>query len=153
MDFVFLLEDDTYLHLEFQTEIRIADLDRFLEYDVALYKVKRKSIRTAIVYNQGGDEAVTQLDRGSVQYKAQAICMGRFDGERIYRELQRKVKWQERLDDLDQLNLIFLPLMRGNATPSERAIKAVELAKQVQDESQQTFLIGALIAISDKFIE
>lgn len=30
MDFLFLMEDDSYLHLEFQTTVRPDDLERFL---------------------------------------------------------------------------------------------------------------------------
>lgn len=38
MDFLFLLKDNSYLHLEFQTAYQEEDLERFLEYDVSVYK-------------------------------------------------------------------------------------------------------------------
>ena len=36
-DFIFLLEDDTYLHLEFQTTYNVSDLIRFAAYDLRLF--------------------------------------------------------------------------------------------------------------------
>ncbi len=36
-DFVFLLEDNTYLHFEFQTTYNASDLLRFAGYDIRLY--------------------------------------------------------------------------------------------------------------------
>ena len=57
------------------------------------------------------------------------------------------------LNDIDQLNLIFLPLMKSSTGKSQRAIDAVEAAKKIRDERQREFLIGSLIGITDKFID
>ena len=48
MDFLFLLADDTYLHLEFQTAFDEKDLDRFLQYDVSAYEGYKKPIKTVL---------------------------------------------------------------------------------------------------------
>ena len=42
MDFVFYLADDSYLHLEFQSSQGPKELERFMEYDVALYRKSHK---------------------------------------------------------------------------------------------------------------
>jgi predicted transposase YdaD len=153
MDFVFLLADGSYLHLEFQTTASVADLERFKIYDVSLYEKKRRPIRTAVIYGSGIESAREILDHGSVKYFTQAVYMGKYDGDEIYRDLLDKVSRFDKLDDVDQLNLIFLPLMKNSVSKSQRAIDAVEVAKEVRDERQREFLIGSLIGITDKFID
>ena len=153
MDFVFLLADGSYLHLEFQTTASVADLERFKIYDVSLYEKKRRPIRTAVIYGSGIESAQELLDHGSVKYFTQAVYMGKYDGDRIYRDLMDKVSRFDKLDDADQLSLIFLPLMKNSVGKSQRAIDAVEVAKEVRDERQREFLIGSLIGITDKFID
>jgi hypothetical protein len=153
MDFVFLLADGSYLHLEFQTTVGVADLERFKLYDVLLYEKKKKPIITAVIYGAGIEKAPETLDHGSVKYFAQAVYLGKYDGDEIYRDLLEKVNCFEKLNDIDQLNLIFLPLMKSSTGKSQRAIDAVEAAKKIMDERQREFLIGSLIGITDKFID
>ena len=55
----------------------------------------------------------------------------------------------EELTDTDELNLIFLPLMRSSVDRSERAIETVELAKRINNEEKQVRLMATIIAVSD----
>jgi len=153
MDFVFYLADDSYLHLEFQTTSGVENLERFKLYDATLYQKRKKKIQTAVVYGAGVEGAPEALDHGSIKYRVQNIYMGRYDGDAIYRGLLVKVERQEGLEEIDQLNLIFLPLMKSSVDRSLRAIDAVEVAKKIKDERQQDFLIGSLVGITDKFID
>ena len=153
MDFVFYLEDDTYLHMEFQTTASKENLERFKVYDVAFYDQKKKDINTVVIYGAGITSTLEKLDHGSVKYETKAVYMNDYDGDQIYNKLLHEVENCKSLEDIDQLNLILLPLMRSNVDKSQRAIEAVELAKKIKDERQQTFLIGSLVGITDKFID
>lgn len=153
MDFMFLLQDDTYLHLEFQTTFKESDLDRFLQYDVSAYELFQKPIHTVVIYGADVEEALEAKSYGSITYETQAIFMKDYDGDRIMQDLWTKVENGEDLTDLDELNLIFLPLMRSSVDRSERAIETVELAKRVKDEQKQVRLMATIIAVSDKFID
>ncbi|WP_157796447.1 hypothetical protein [Bacillus sp. FJAT-45037] len=68
-------------------------------------------------------------------------------------QLWTKIENGEKLTEIDELNLIFVPLMKSEANRSERAIETVELVKRIDNEDQQMKLMSAIIAISDKFIE
>lgn len=153
MDFVFLLEDDTYLHLEFQTTKAYENLKRFLLYDARLHKKSNKKIRTAVIYSADINNAENRLDAGSIKYNIENIFMKKYNGDKIYLEIKRKIQQSIELSDLDKLNLIFLPLMNNSTDKNESAVKAVELAKEIKDEEKRLFCIGALIGISDKFID
>jgi len=76
----------------------------------------------------------------------------KYDGDKIYKELNEKIDRKLQLTDIDKLNLIFLPLMGSKKSSDEVAIDAVELAKKIEDEDEKTYIIGALIGISDKFL-
>ncbi|KLU59343.1 hypothetical protein CEB3_c43290 [Peptococcaceae bacterium CEB3] len=153
MDFVFYLADDSYLHLEFQSSQGLKELGRFLEYDVALYRKRGKRIHTYVVYTADITQAAEILDCGSIEYRARAIYMDGYDGDSILKTLREKILRGDPLDELDQLKLAFLPLMKSSKSKAERTIEAVELASNIRDETQKTFLMGCVIAISDNFID
>lgn len=153
MDFLFLLADDTYLHLEFQTTFNEQDLDRFLQYDVSAYEKYKKPIQTVVIYGAGVEEALECKNYGSVKYKTKAVFMNNYDGDQMMQKLWTKVENGEELTETDELNLIFLPLMRSSVSRSERAIETVELTKRIADEEKQVRLLATIIAISDKFID
>ncbi|MDR3599884.1 MAG: hypothetical protein P4L49_05280 [Desulfosporosinus sp.] len=69
MDFVFYLADDSYLHLEFQSTQGPEELARFMEYDVALYRKRHKTIQTYVVYGAGISDAPQVLNCGSINYQ------------------------------------------------------------------------------------
>ncbi|WP_231734872.1 hypothetical protein [Bacillus sp. FJAT-29937] len=153
MDFMFLLADDTYLHLEFQTTFKEADLDRFLQYDVSAYELFKKQIQTVVIYGADVEEALENKNYGSVKYDTQAVFMKDYDGDQIMQDLWSKVESGQELTEMDELNLIFSPLMNSSVSRSERAIETVELAKKIKDEEKQVRLMATIIAISDKFID
>ncbi|MGG3955358.1 hypothetical protein ABEV15_01400 [Bhargavaea massiliensis] len=153
MDFLFLLADDTYLHLEFQTAFDEKDLDRFLQYDVSAYERYKKPIKTVVIYGADVEKVLEQKSYGSVQYEAQAVLMKKYNGDAIIQNLWAKVENGEELTDLDELHLIFLPLMRSSLNRSERAIETVEIAKRIKNEEKQVRLLATIIAVSDKFID
>lgn len=153
MDFVFLLEDDSFLHLEFQTTARADNLSRFLLYDARLYKKSLKNITSAVIYSGNIESADHVLNIGSINYEVHNVYMKAYDGDKIYRDLERKIAGHEKLDDRDKLDLIFLPLMKSSTDQNEMAISAVELARKIEDDEEKIFCIGAIIGISDKFID
>jgi len=153
MDFLFLLADDTYLHLEFQTTFREQDIDRFLQYDVTAYEKYKKPIQTVVIYGADVEDALESKNYGSVTYETKAVFMKNYNGDQIIQSLWAKVESGEELTELDELHLVFLPLMRSSVSRSERAIETVELAKRITDEARQFRLLATIIAISDKFID
>lgn len=52
MDYTFLMEDDTYIHFEFQTTDKgVADLRRFRAYEALLSYQTAKDVVTYVVYS------------------------------------------------------------------------------------------------------
>lgn len=141
------------MHLEFQSTKSPENLKRFLEYDVALCRKNDKPVHTYVVYGAGITDAIESLDFGSIEYHTRAIYMDRYDGDQIFADLATKIRSGTQLNELDQMHLAFLPLMKSIHVKSERAVEAIELVSILNDERLRTFLTGCLIAISDNFID
>ena len=80
-DYIFLLEDDSYLHLEFQTKYNKKDLTRFLAYDVRLYERDEKEVTTVVIYSAEVKEVESCLKIGSAVYTPQTIMMSNYNGD------------------------------------------------------------------------
>ena len=152
MDFVFELEDNSLLHLEFQTTWKKADLLRFAQYDIALYQKERRKINTVVMYSGKYESAENELDMGSNKYKVQQIFMTKYDGIKRFEELKEKIEKEEELTDKDLMDLVFLPLMRNEKSEEEVTKDVFELAFKIPDEDKKEAVIGSLLGFSDSYV-
>ena len=151
-DLIFLLEDDTLLHFEFQTRYSEADLIRFAKYDLHIYENERRKITTVIIYISDVKEADTEMRIGSMLYKPEKIMMVDYDGNTIYTELDAKFKSGEKLTDVDMLKLLFLPLMSNTVPRDELVINSVKLAQTIPDKVKRDACIAATFAFTSKYL-
>ncbi|ABX31961.1 hypothetical protein Pmob_1245 [Petrotoga mobilis SJ95] len=151
-DFVFELEDNSLLHLEFQTTWKKADLLRFAQYDIALYQKERRRINTVVMYSGKYESAESELDMGSNKYKVQQIFMIKYDGIKRYEEIKEKIEKEEELTDKDLMDLVFLPLMRNEKSEEEVTKDVFELAIKIPDEDKKEAVIGSLLGFSDNYV-
>jgi len=152
MDFVFELEDNSLLHLEFQTTWKKADLLRFAQYDIALYQKERRKINTVVIYSGKYESAENELDMGSNKYKVLQVFMIKYDGIKRYKEIKGKIEKGEPLTDKDLMDLVFLPLMRNEKSEEEVTKEALELAIEIPDENKKEAVIGSLLGFSDNYV-
>jgi cyanate lyase len=152
MDFVFLLEDDTYLHIEFQTSYNERDLMRFAAYDIRLYERDGRPISTVIIYTANVPNAADSINIGSLVYSPQRIMMKEYDGDTVYRGLTAKIEAGQDITDTDMLNLIFLPLMMHTIDSGELAVKSVQLAQRIPDTTKRNACIAAAFAFGSKYL-
>lgn len=154
MDFVFLLEDNTYLHLEFQTDYDLTDLLRFIRYDTRLFERDGRKVRTVIIYASEVKDAPASLNIGSVAYTPDVVMMGDYDGAAILAGLEDKRQAGEELSDADIINLILLPLMNNNDIPRGKlAIKSIELAQvAIKDRAKLDACIASAYAFAERYL-
>ena len=150
-DYIFLLADNTLLHLEFQTSVSKEILKRFMLYDARLINKDERDVNTAVIYSGRIEKAPDRLKKGSITYKVANVYMKGCDGDKEYQKLHEKIEKSEPLNEEEILKLIFLPLMKSKKTEDEMAVQAAELAKDITGEIK-TFIIGAIVAITDKFM-
>ncbi|HHV16212.1 MAG TPA: hypothetical protein GXX58_06525 [Gelria sp.] len=151
LDFVFLLEDETLLHLEFQTTVPKDLLRRVAFYGARIVERHNRDVSTAIIYSGSIQNAPDLLTKGSLTYKVTNVYLKDMDGDAEYNRLKDKIDHEEPLDEADLQKLIFLPLMKSKQPEKDMDIQAAELAK-VSKSKHTNFAIGALVAITDKFL-
>lgn len=152
-DYIFLLEDDTYLHFEFQTTYSKNDIIRFASYDISLYERDKRDVSTVIIYSANIKEADTSLNIGSLSYNPNKIMMYEYDGNNIFKDLEEKINANIELTDIDMLNLIFVPLMKNSISKEELAIKSIKLAQTIKDKNKQNTCIASIFAFASKYLD
>ncbi|WP_128896060.1 hypothetical protein [Longirhabdus pacifica] len=152
VDFLCLLDDDTYLHLEFQTTSKQEDLDRFMKYDALLYDKYKKPVRTAVIYGADVLSAKSECNYGSITYHVSNIFLNNYDGDMITVELMKKAENEEEFSQEELAKLILLPLMKTSESRSERVIDSGQIARKIKNEEIQNRILAMILAMSHKFL-
>ena len=88
MDYTFLMEDDSYIHFEFQTTDKgIDDLMRFRTYEALLNHQTKKEVITYVVYSGDIKNPISEYNCGINTYKVNAISMVNEDGDKVFDEI------------------------------------------------------------------
>ena len=153
MDYTFLMEDDTYIHFEFQTTNKgKSDLRRFRVYEAVLSLQKDKDVTTYVVYSGNIKNAKDTLETGINKYKVKSIFMSDKNGDLIVEELEKKVKNKENITKQELVALTFTPIMGGKLTKAEKIIKSIRIVKSSENEYKYD-IESMLYAFADKFLQ
>ena len=152
MDYTFLMENDTYIHFEFQTTNKgKSDLRRFRVYESVLSLQKDKDVTTYVVYSGNIKNAKDTLETGINKYKVKSIFMSDRNGDLIVEELEKKVKNKEHITKQELIALTFTPIMGGKLTKAEKIIKSIRIVKSSNNEYKYD-IESMLYAFADKFL-
>ena len=152
MDYTFLMEDDTYIHFEFQTTNKgKSDLRRFRVYEAVLSLQKDKDVTTYVVYSGNIKNAKDTLETGINKYKVKSIFMSDKNGDLIVEELEKKVKNKENITKQELVALTYTPIMGGKLTKAEKIIKSIRIVKSSENEYKYD-IESMLYAFADKFL-
>ena len=146
------MEDDTYIHFEFQTTNKgKSDLRRFRVYEAVLSLQKDKDVTTYVVYSGNIKNAKDTLETGINKYKVKNIFMSDKNGDLIVEELEKKVKNKENITKQELVALTFTPIMGGKLTKAEKIIKSIRIVKSSENEYKYD-IESMLYAFADKFL-
>jgi hypothetical protein len=147
LDTVFLAEDESLLHCEYQSGHRLDDLVRFSSQDIALFDAYRRNIRTVIFYGPAVQRRPAPLAMPALLYRPHMILMGRRSGTRALRRIRAALAQSGTLDEATRLDLVFLPLMRHRRPLDGIVEEAVHLATRLPGE-QQVRVLGPLLGLA-----
>jgi hypothetical protein len=92
MDYTFLMEDDSYIHFEFQTtDKELDDLMRFRTYEALLNHQTKKDVTTYVVYSGDIRTPISEYNCGIDTYKVNAISIVNEDGDKVFDEIIKKL--------------------------------------------------------------
>ena len=152
-DIIFLLEDDKYLHLNFQSTYSKENLVRFAIYDLLLYERDKRQIISVVIYSSDVQVVDDCLDTGTLRFCPQIVKFSNYDGNAIYSDLEIKLKSGLELSDHDLLNLIFLPLMKTKLPKDKLAEKSIRMAQSIPNESKRNTCIASIFAFASKYLK
>ena len=150
-DMVFLLGDNTYLHLAFVTGHNSKkSMLKCVGYDIRLYERNERLIHTVVIYTADVKKKPKALNIGTLTYDPDVILMADYDGNTIFTELENKIKSGQDLSDTDTLKFVLLPLMNHTMPPFELASSTIKLAKTIPNPSKREACIVAAFAFAGK---
>jgi predicted XRE-type DNA-binding protein len=152
-DLVFLLEDNSLLHLEFQTIYNANDVTRFILYDVLLHEQhKKRKVTTVIIYAAGVKPRNVSLSFKTLDYHPYTIFLEEKDGDAILEALEEKVATGTALDVEEIINLDFNYFMKSDIINEERAQRLMNVANHITQRKSRELAIASIYGIASKFL-
>lgn len=153
MDYTFLMEDDTYIHLEFQTTDKgISDLRRFKAYESLFELQTNKDIVTYVIYSGNIKNPLNCYKSGINTYNVKVISMADIDGDKVFNQIVNKIRNNEKIEKRDLIALTFTPIMDGSLSRSDKILNAIKIVKDINNEFRYD-IESMLYAFASKFLE
>lgn len=155
-DILFEMEDDTLLHLEFESvEVNEEDLRRFRMYDAYSGMIYKKPVVTYVVCSGKTKNIKSELYEDINTYRIIPLQMKDEDSELLFQKLRHKKNIGEKLLKSDLVPLLLTPLMSGERTVKERILEVGSLLNsdnsQLEKEEKQR-MESVLYAFACKFL-
>ena len=159
-DNVFLLEDDSILILEYESQVLTANFLKYTRYIYAAVEqlraenLKITNVIVGVIYTGDITKAPGTYDIGALHVRVQQVFLSKFDSDKIYSDIKLKVESGTNLSDDDIMRLIILPLTQPDKNRKQQLIEeTVDIAKQVPDEARQLFALAGILTAANKFID
>lgn len=156
------LEDGAIGILDYESDYSEEDKAKYLNYIARVYKrlisegKGDKNVRMIVIYTADVNPKTvkTNVKKTGFSINIDAAYLSELDSEEIRKRLSDKITRGESLSDQELMELIILPLTYKTKDKKQEMIKeSIDLAKQVKDEKQSTFLVAGIIVFSDKVID
>ncbi len=148
---MFLLEDDSLLHVEIINDEIKPDLQSMFTYDMSIVIRYGMQVRTVILNFGSAENGERDTCFGSVRYEVQVYDFLGADGEKVYEELSEKISSGSLFDERDRLNLSFLPFMKHSISFSEALRKVMLLIENIKDKEERLAYLTVITEIASRF--
>lgn len=160
MDNLFLLEDDTYAVVEYESKNEAEDRIKYVNYIARvverLYQEQKKVpvLRMIVLYTADVVAAEPVFEMGCMSLCMEQVFVSRLPAEEIFQEIKSKLEDRGQLTEEELMQMIILPLAeRGREGKRHRVKQVIALARQIEDEQDQKLIYSGLLVVSDKFID
>lgn len=159
MDNLFLLEDDTIAIVDYESSVKTKNLIKYVNYIGRVmerfYKENGKipDIRLIVIYTGDVENARSMLEMPCMTLRIEQVFISKLPEEEIFQSITHKLAEGKDLTEQELMQLIILPLAgKGSKNKQERIEQVIQLAKQIQNSSDQIFVLTGLLVSTDKFI-
>jgi len=159
-DHVFLLEDDSYAIVDYESDYKSENKIKYLEYATRLAKRyfkpgKTLKIRILVIYTCDVESADDTFDVGAITLKVEQAFLCKIDGNSELTKITEKLKSSEKLTDEDLMRLAVLPLtQKGREAKVKMIDEVIDTAEMMQkiDEAGTSFVLSAMFVAAGNFI-
>ena len=159
-DHVFLLEDDSYAIVDYESAYKSENKIKYLEYATRLarhyFKVGNVlKIRIIVVYTCDVESAEDSFDIGAIHLKVEQTFLSKIDGRSELAKIKDKLQNHEKLTDEDLMRLTILPLTQKGQEAKEAMIdEVIDTAEimQKEDDTGTSFVLSAMYVAAGNFI-
>jgi hypothetical protein len=144
---MFLLEDDTLLHMEIMSDEIKPDLQIMLTYDMSIVLRYGMQVRTVILNFGSRQDGKMGRNFGSIHYEVKIVDLSGVDGEKAYKELSQKISSGCLLNEREKLNLVFLPFKQHYLPFNEVLLKVMSLIEKIKDEEERMAYVAVISEI------
>lgn len=159
LDNLFLLEDGTYAVVDYESEDKVENRIKYVNYIGRVMERYYKDgkgipdIRLIVIYTGDVEKAEGLFQIKSLTLQMEQVFVQKLPVEKICRTVDKKLKNKEKLTEKELMQLIIAPLAeKGQERKQKRIEQVIELAKSIDDENEQKFVFSGLLTASDKFI-
>ena len=161
MDRLFLLEDQSYLLVDYESDYSEEKKAKYLGYLARLIKTMYNEhkyyprLKLLILYTADVTRAQTQPDWNidCLSMHMEEAFLSEIDGEELWKRVSEKIWRGAQLDDKDMMQIIIYPLTFKEKEEKQAAIqRMVELSDKIPDEKKRLFALKGLLVFCDKVI-
>lgn len=160
IDNIFLLEDDTVAIVDYESEDKASNRVKYINYIGRIMQrydsqgMKIPKMRMIVIYTGDVETAKDTWEMPCLTLKMEQVFISKLPEMEIYQSIKEKLEKKDNLSDKELMQLIILPLAEKGKEAKQKMIeRVVDLAKQIEDETKQAFVITGILVSSDKFID
>lgn len=157
-DNLFKLEDSSYAVIDYESTFSEKSKIKYVNHIARIVKKYGSNIRLRMIVlcTSGIRHINAVLDVGCLRLTVEPGYLSSINAEIILKTVRERIENREKLSDSEVMQLIILPLTEEKKEKQKVVLEeAVNLAKNIQDEEQQLFVLSGIITFSDsdKIIE
>jgi predicted transposase/invertase (TIGR01784 family) len=162
MDNLFLLEDGSYLLVDYESVYDEANKVKYLGYVVRvsqrLYnRFKRyPKVRMLVIYTADVKKGSTDpvLDIGDLRFEIEEAFLSEIDSETVWQNVSGTIENGKQLDSKEVMELIIYPLSFAKMEDKQQAVgEVISLVSKLEDEKTKRFILKFLLVFADKIIK
>jgi hypothetical protein len=115
-----------------------------------MYRKKKRKIHTVVLTKEVKNKHLNQFDAGSLKYEVIVVELNRSGGDEKYKELKKRINNHEAINELE---LIFLPIMKTKESSEVFLEKTIGLAKEIDETpAERVKIISMMLVLMDKYL-
>ena len=149
-DHVFDLADGSHVIVDYESRYRKKNFIKYGNYATRVLERDMQDdegydLRFIVVYTGDVDTAPTEYSTNCLTIKVENVFLSKLDGTGIYREICDKIEAGEPLTDVEQMQMMILPLTeRGAEAKVRMADMIIEAAKKIKKNEVKSFVLSGL---------